>query len=373
MTDAVVRGREAFRRRAWGAAHAELAAAEAVSPLELEDLERLAAAAQLVGRVDDSVAAWARAHHRYVQAGEIGPAARCAFWVAFVLINVGESGRGGGWVQRGWRLLDDGRPVGVEHGYLGYCTSLRSAFDGEVESARSGFADAAGIGDRFGDPELVALARVGEGRCLIRGGRVAEGMALLDEAIVAVTEHEVAPMAVGDVYCTVIEGCQEVFDVGRAREWTAALSRWCDAQPELLLYRGQCLVHRAELMVFGGAWSEAAVEVQRACDRLARPTSQPALGSAHYVRAELHRLRGELAESAVAYREAMRCGRQPQPGVAQLRLAGGRVDEAGAIMRRVLQEADDPAARSRLLWPYVEIALAGGDVAAARRAADELA
>ena len=163
----------------------------------------------------------------------------------------------------------------VEQGYVRYCAALRSAFEGDVEAAHAGFAEAAKIGDRFGDPELVALARVGQGRCLIYRGEIAEGMALLDEAMVAVTAQEVSPAAVGDLYCTVIEGCQEVFDVRRAQEWTAALSRWCDSQPELVLYRGQCLVHRAELMLLGGAWADAVAEVQRACDRLARPTSQP--------------------------------------------------------------------------------------------------
>jgi hypothetical protein len=125
-------------------------------------------------------------------------------------------------------------------------------------------------------------------------------------------------------------------------------------------------------MLFGGAWADAVAEVQRACDRLARPTSQPALGVAHYVRAELHRLRGEFAEAEVAYRKANQWGRQPQPGLAQLRLAQGGVDEAHATMRRVLNEAEDVVTRSRMLGAYVEIALGGGDVAAARGAAEEL-
>jgi DNA-binding CsgD family transcriptional regulator/tetratricopeptide (TPR) repeat protein len=368
----IERGRESFGRRAWGDAFAQLSATEGVSQLELEDLERLAAAAYLVGRVEASVDAWTRAHHESAQVGDVARAARCAFWLAFILLNKGDLARGGGWVHRAQRLLDDAHRDCVEQGYLRYCASLRCAFEGDVEAADAGFTQAAEIGDRFRDPELVALARVGHGRCLIYRGEIAEGMALLDEAMVAVTAEEVSPAAVGDLYCTVIEGCQEVFDVRRAQEWTEALSRWCDAQPELVIYRGQCLVHRAELMLLGGAWSDAVAEVQRACDRLAQPASQPALGAAYYVRAELHRLRGESAEAEEAYRQANRWGRQPQPGMAQLRLAQGRVDEAQSAMRRVLDEAEDAVTRSRLLAPYVEIVLAGGDVVAARAAADEL-
>jgi ATP/maltotriose-dependent transcriptional regulator MalT len=372
VADAIDRGRESFGRRAWGDAFLQLSAADDDSQLEVEDLERLAAAAYLVGRVDDSVNAWARAHHGCVHAGDDARAARCAFWLAFVLLNQGELARGGGWVRRAQRLLDDGQWECVERGYLRYCDALRLVFEGDVEAAHAGFADAAKTGDRFHDRQLVALGLVGQGRCRIYRGEIAEGMALLDEAMISITVREVSPVAVGDLYCTVIEGCQEVFDVRRAKEWTAALNRWCDAQPELVLYRGQCLIHRAELMLFGGAWVDAVAEVRRAYRRLARPTRQPALGAAYYVRAELYRLRGEFAEAERAYRQANRWGRQPQPGLAQLRLAQGRVDEAHATMCRVLDEAEDAVARSRLLAPYVEIALAVGDVAAARAAADEL-
>ena len=349
VAGAIDRGRESFGRRAWGVAFAQLSAADGDSQLGLEDLERLAAAAYLVGRVDESVDAWARAHHDSERAGDVARAARCAFWLAFILLNGGELARGGGWVHRGQRLLSDSQRDCVEQGHLCYCAALRLAFEGGVEAAHAGFVQAAKIGDRFGDPELVALARVGEGRCLIYRGEIDEGMALLDEAMVAITAHEVSPTAVGDLYCTVIEGCQEVFDVRRAQEWTAALSRWCDSQPELVLYRGQCLVHRAELMLFGGAWADAVAEVQRACNRLAQPTSQRALGAAYYVRAELHRLRGEFAEAEEAYRKANEWGREPQPGLAQLRLVQGRVDEAHATIRRVLDEAEDAVTRARLL------------------------
>ncbi len=372
MVGAVDRGRASFGRQAWGDAWSQLSAADHDAPLELEDLERLAVAAFLVGRDEESVDVWARAHHVCIRLGDAARAARCAFWSAFVLLNKGQLARGGGWIHRAQRLLDQNERDCVEQGYLRYAASLRLVFEGDPAGARVGFAEAAGVGDRFHDPELGALARVGQGRCLIHLGEIAEGMALLDDAMVAVTAREISPTAVGDLYCTVIEGCQEVFDVRRAQEWTAALSRWCEAQPELVLYRGQCLVHRAELMLLRGAWSDARIEVQRACDRLARPTGQPVLGAAYYVRAELHRLRGEFAEAEKAYRQAHRWGRQPEPGLAQLRIAQGRVDEAVIAMRRVLDEAEDLVTRSRLLTPYIEIVLASGDVAAARAAVDEL-
>jgi DNA-binding NarL/FixJ family response regulator len=335
-------------------------------------LERLGAAAYLVGRDEEAVDVWGRAHRLGLRIGEIRRAAGCAFWSAFVLLNKGELARGGGWVHRGQRLLDDRDLDCVERGYLLYAASVRLLFEGDLGAAAAGFAQAAKMGEHFRAPELVALARVGHGRCLIYLGDITEGMALLDEAMVAISAQEVSPIAVGDLYCSVIEGCQEVFDVRRAQEWTAALSRWCEAKPDLVLYRGQCMVHRAELTLLRGAWSNAVTEAQQACDRLAAPTSQRALGAAYYVRAELHRLRGDFTAAEKAYRQANKAGRQPQPGLAQLWLAQSRVDAALAAMRNALDEAEDTVARARLLAPYIEIALAGGDVAAARVAGDEL-
>lgn len=315
------RGRNAFERHAWAAAFNELTAVGLHSPLEVDDMERLAICAHLLGRIDESVATWESAHQACSQRGDPTRAARCAFWLAFVLLNHGELTRGSGWILRAQRLLSEAQIDCVEHGYLRYCASLRLALGGDVVGAAAGFAEAATIGDRFETIELMALARVGQGRCLIGSGHPASGMELLDEAMAAVTTSEVSPTAIGDMYCTVIEGCQEVFDVRRAQEWTEALSRWCDSQPELVLYRGQCLVHRAELMLIGGHWSDALVEVRRACARLARPRSQPALGAAYYVRAELHRLRGEFAEAESAFAQAGRSGRPAQPGLAPIPLS----------------------------------------------------
>jgi DNA-binding CsgD family transcriptional regulator/tetratricopeptide (TPR) repeat protein len=372
MAEEIERGRTAFADQAWADAFAHLSAAAGDSPLEIDDLERQAAAAYLVGRADESVDLWATAHHDCVRHVDVARAARCAFWLAFILLNRGELAQGGGWVDRAQRLLDDGEVDCVERGYLRYCSALRFVFEGDVVPAQAGFNEAVEIGSRFNNSQLTTLARIGEGRCLIYLGEIAKGVGLLDEAMVAVGASEVSPIAVGDAYCTVIDGCHELFDVRRAYEWTTALSRWCEAQPQLVLYRGLCLVHRAEIMQLHGEWSDAMDELEGALARLADPVGSPELGAAFYLRGELHRLRGEFEESAQAYREANELGREPQPGLALLRLAQGRVEAAMAAIRRVLEEAGDPTSRSRVLGPYVEIALAAGEVQAAREAAEEL-
>jgi DNA-binding NarL/FixJ family response regulator len=370
VPDELQQGRDAFDKRAWRRAYEDLSAAE---PVEVEDLERLAAAAYLVGLTTESLDVWSRAHRACADLGDIARAARCGFWIAFALLNNGDLAQGGGWVDRCHRLLDDRKLDCVERGYLSYADGLRTIFGGDVEGAHPLFVSAIGLGERFRDPELTALARIGDGRALIYLGEIDVGVALLDEAMVAVTTGEVSAIAVGDAYCTVIEGCHELFDVNRAREWTAALTHWCDAQPELVLYRGQCLIHRAEILQLRGAWGDAVSEAQRACDRLAQPPGQAALGAAEYLRADLHRLRGNQLEAEQAYQAASELGRPPQPGLALLRLDQGRLEAADAAIRRALDETQDPLARLRLLAPYIEIVLARADVVAARAGADELA
>ena len=373
MSEGIDRGRDAFDRQAWGRAYEHLSAASRDEPLEVADLERLASAAYLVGRSAESSDLWARAHQECARIGEVARAARCAFWLGFALLNSGELARGGGWVDRAQRLLDARKLDCVEQGYLRYAAALRAVFSGDVATAGTGFGEAVGIGERFRDPELTTLARIGEGRCLIYLGEIRRGVALLDEAMVAVGASEVSAIATGDAYCTVIEGCHELFDIRRTHEWTAAFSHWCEGQPELVLYRGECLVHRAEVLQLRGAWSDALEEVERALARIADPAGPRILGAATYVQGELHRLRGEFADAERAYRAASDVGREPQPGVALLRLAQDRVDVADAAIRRALHEAEDPITRARMLGPYVEIVLAAGDVDAARVASDELA
>jgi DNA-binding CsgD family transcriptional regulator len=370
--DNLAQARDAFRRRGWTDAYRLLGAADRDEPLESDDLERLATAAYLIGKDAESTEFWARAHQEFLGLGAVDRAVRCAFWLAVGLVHHGERARAGGWITRGRELLENAHQECVEQGYLLLPIALQRLFAGDAAGAYGMFCQAAEIGDRFGDRDLIALARHSRGRVLIRMGEVQDGVRLLDEAMTAIDAGDVSPLVVGDVYCSVIEGCLEVFDHRRAQEWTATLTRWCEAQPDLVPYSGQCLVRRAEILQLHGAWPEAVEAAQQACERLRHPSIRPGSGAAFYQLGELHRLRGEFSEADDAYRQANRYGRKPQPGLALLRLAQGQTESAVTAIRLAVDEAHAIETRLRLLPAYVEIMVAAGDVQAARIAADEL-
>ena len=365
-------GRDAFERREWADSFAQLSAADASSSLEAEDLERLATTAYLIGEEVASTEAWQKAFRAFLEQGDPPSAVRCAFWLALGLFDRNEFAQAQGWLTRAQRVLDEANTDCVERGYLLIPAALQMIGQGRWPEAQDTFIELGELAQRFEDRDLVTFSRLGRGQCHVVLGRPDDGVAEFDEAMISVTTDEVSPMTAGIVYCAVIMACQELFDLRRAQEWTDALTRWCASQPDLVPYRGQCLVHRSELMQLRGKWTEAFEEAQTARLRLSDPPGQAAVGMAYYQLGELHRLRGDYDKAEEAYHRANEHGRNPEPGLALLRLAQRRVDAAAASSRRAVMEATDRVTKAKLLPAHVEIMAAAGDVTEATSAAEEL-
>jgi DNA-binding CsgD family transcriptional regulator len=366
------RGRRSYAARSWLDAYTSLSDADRVTPLGPSDLELLAASAYLIGRDDDLLRMLERAHRGYVADGDRPSAVRCAFWLAIHLIIRSETARATGWLARAGRLVGQEERDCLESGYLASASAFRHLLAGRWDEAQADAARAAELGERHGDRDLMAISLIDEGRALAALGRVEDGLVRLDEAMVGVTAGELSPIVSGLVYCGVIEGCHEVYELRRAREWTAALARWCEQQADLVPFTGTCMLHRAELMQLQGRWEDAIGEARRAGERFADRADRSAWAQAVYLQGDVLRLQGKLAAAERTYREASRLGREPQPGLALLRLAQGDTAAAAAAIQRATDEASDPLRRSRLLPAFVEIMLEAGELEAARGACREL-
>jgi DNA-binding NarL/FixJ family response regulator len=372
LTD-LERGRASYANESWQAAFESLSAADQIAPLGPADLELLARSAYMLGRDDEYVGALERAHQAYLEAGDVPPAVRCTWWIGHNMLFRGRPAQAGGWFARGHRLLEECADC-VERGYLLAPVWLEQMGAGDFEAGCATAAQAVEIGERFGDPDLAWLARDDQARGLIAQAKVAEGLRLVEEVLITAVADELSPIVTGIVYCNTISFCRDAYELRHVREWTQALTRWCDRQPEMIAHNGLCLVHRAEVMQLKGEWEGALTEARRSADRFTQGAlNQIACGQAHYRQGEIHRLRGEFESAESAYREANRYGVEPQPGLSLLRLAQRNDSAAAAAIRRAVGEATDPLRRTGLLPAYVEIMLATGDVDAAHNGGRELA
>jgi tetratricopeptide (TPR) repeat protein len=249
---------------------------------------------------------------------------------------------------------------------------MRTLFGGAPAEARDLLAQASSVADRFGDLELRLLAGNGHGQSRVSAGDLVGGLAELDEVMVLATTSDVSPQLVGLISCAVIISCQESLDLRRSLEWTDVLTRWCEAQPGLVPYRGQCTVHRAELLQLRGQWDGAGEEIQNLLAQLGENSTDQATGMAHYRCGELYRVRGEYDRAEHEFRAALRLGRDPQPGLALLRLAQGRTHNALVAVRRALDEVHRAATRIQLLAAAVAIGPGAGELGLARSSEAEL-
>jgi ATP/maltotriose-dependent transcriptional regulator MalT len=365
-------GNEAYATRAWLDAYTALSNADRAEPLAPADLELLATSASMVGRMDEYAVLLERVHHGYVDAGQPLLAARAAFWLGMTLAVRGEVGPAGGWFGRTQRLVEGVGEDCVEQGLLLLPRVVQLQAAGDYDGAYEAACAALEIAERFRNADLVAAATQFQGMMRIKQGHIDEGLRLLDEAMVVVTGREVSPFMAGVVYCGVIACCEEAFDPRRAREWTDALTRWCAEQPQMVAFTGRCLAHRAGIMQLHGAWRDALEEARLARERCEQGMNRAATGQALYQQGELHRLQGDFGAAEAAYTEASGFGREPQPGLALLRLAQGDLEAGQASIRRVLGETEEPLHRAVLLPAFAQIMLAADEIDEASDASREL-
>ncbi|MGH3473859.1 MAG: LuxR C-terminal-related transcriptional regulator [Aeromicrobium sp.] len=366
-------GRRLFAEASWREAHDALTAADTTSPLAPDDLELLGRSAYMLGQDEVYVDALERAFHGHLERSSTAQAVTCAFWIGHSWLFRGQSATAFGWFARAERLLE-GETSGVANGYVLQGRLLENMVSGDVEGAWGAATEMTEIGQRFDDRDLVAIGLMEQGHGLVRMGRTDEGVRLIDESMIFVMSGELSPIVAGIVYCNTIAFCRSIYELSRLREWTAALTRWCDGQPDMIAHQGVCLVHRAEIMTMSGEWDEALEELRRCGEQFtAGALNQMARGDAAYREGEVHRLRGEFEPAEEAYGRSSRLGRDPQPGLALMRLAQGKPDAAAASIRRAVSETPRGLPRVALLPAFVEIMLATDDLDAAAGAARELA
>jgi len=363
----------AQRIEIWTNTYLRLSEADRKENLGPEELEELALAAFLTGWDEESFQFLERAHQGYLNLEKTPEAIRSAFWLGFMLMNAGEQARSSGWFARGERLLgDDQDKYAAERGLFLIPEALKALYSGKTARAQHLFESVESTGEKFQNANLIVLGRLGHGQALIQQNEVSGGIQLLDETMVSIETEEVFPLVNGIVYCAVIESCRKVWDLKRAQEWTSVLTRWCEAQPDIVPFRGECLVRRAEIIQFHGEWDKALKETADACELLSQHPGKPIAGEAYYRKAELQRLAGEYKAAEASYQEAAKWGRNPQPGLSLLRLAQGRDDVAKTSIRTILRETEDRKKRAELLSACVKIMVAGKQTGEAAEAAEEL-
>ncbi|MFJ5075788.1 LuxR C-terminal-related transcriptional regulator [Streptomyces sp. NPDC088553] len=415
-TDPVERARDAAARESWAEAY-ELLHAHDRHPsrgLTADDLSVLADAAWWSGHVDESVTARLRAHAAYLAADDHRGAGLASWWLYYEYAGLGRPAAASGWLHRARHHLED-LPDCPEQCFLEMTAAEEASAHGDHETALAATRRMTALALACGSPDLLALSRHAESRVLLAAGRRTEGLALLDDAMCAVSAGELSGMVTGWLYCLALTQCMEAADFARAVEWTNAAMEWCappwtgrppdedgagataaegalagaaredfptPAAPLPMTvpsgenpFRGVCRAHRVEVLDLLGAWALAEAEARQACREVPVDCLESA-AAAYYAAGDVQRRQGRLEAAAVSYGHAHELGRIPQPGLALLRLAQGRADAAVAGVDLALACRSDPdhdvLGRSRLLAARTEVALAVRDVPGAAKAAADL-
>ena len=363
--------REAHARQDWQACvDAARAACAADDVGEAMRLDLVAEASWWLGRLDECIDARERAYLLFDQLGDRRRAGQCAVWLYEHHCFRASPTIAAAWLRRARHALN-GDDEGVELGALLLREAEVAHGGGDLDAAASLAGRAGDLGRRLRSADLEAESLQTVGRVRIDQGRPAEGLALLDEAMLFALEGRLSPYSTGKVYCSLISACEELSDHGRAAEWVDATARWARRHP-LAVFPGLCRVHHATALQWRGSWAEAEREATRACEELAG-INLPNAAAAWAEIGDIRRRLGDLPGASDAFIRADQLCTQPRAGLALLRLAQGRIDAATSIINDALEGAGwNRLGRAKLLPARAQIAIADGDLGAAVGAVEEL-
>ncbi len=376
MIEALEGGRDAVKRHAWAEATETLTAVDRDGGLSPEDLELLGTASWWTGHPDEATEALERAFAAYADGGRGVDAARVALTLAYEAFRSLAGPIGGGWLARAERLLAE-EPESPIHARLAVFHAFGALTESRLEEGIELADRAMDVARRQDSADALYMAMSFKGLGEVLAGDLQAGLSLIDEAAAAASSGQLDVRVASDIYCNTISACRSVGDLGRASQWAAEGERWMRRQ-SVGGYPGVCRLHRAEIKMLHGQWSEAEQEARQAGEELERFRLLDAVGYAHYQVGVIRLRMGDLDAAAEAFDRAYEYGHDAQPGLALLQLARGEVSEAGRSIDRALATAAgtggvaDRATRGRLLPAQIDIALAIGDLDTARQAVEEL-
>ena len=376
MIETLESGRDAFNRHGWTEAIEAFTTADREGGLSPDDLELMSTAQWWSGHPDEATEGLERAFTAYSDAGRRPEAAWVAMTLAYQAFQRVNAPVGGGWLARAERLLAD-EPESKMHARLGVFHAFGAVMAGQLEQGIATADSAMEIARRHDDANALYMGMSFKGMAQILKGNWQDGLANIDESAAAASAGQLNLRIASDIYCTTIAACRNVGDLGRAAQWAGEGERWM-RRNGAGGYPGICRVHRAELKMLHGQWSEAEQEARQACDELQRYRLLVGVGYAQYMIGEVRLRMGDLEGAAEAFDRAYEYGHDAQPGLALLQLARGEVDDARRSIDRALATAAgaggaaDRTTRGRLLPAQVDIALATSDLPAAKQAVEEL-
>lgn len=365
----------ALSRGAWQEGRAGFEKALSVEDAA-EAYDGLATCCRFLGALDESLAARERAYRLYRDRGDHVGATIAAAWLG----RDSATPRGEMSVARSWfavarrQLLktDSALARGTLRYYEGQFALL-----GENDAPKAGDLgnEARAAGRECGDFDLEMQGLSLQGVALVAEGRIAEGMALIEEAAAAVLGGELSGADVaGWICCHLIYACERVSDTRRAAQWCSTLRAFCERW-EMPGMFGMCLAHYATVLMHEGHWAEAEAALIEARQLFA--SAAPALSYEVVVRLCTLRLRQGRFDEVVALAERLEgtpLGWLTLPHRAAVTAERGNLAAAADLLHRYDRSVPerDRLVRAEVLELKTRIHLERGELDEANQTADAL-